>query len=261
MNILQKIVTYKREVLQRQKKEVSESKLLKLLDRSLPAARFQEKIAQEGAHLIAEIKKASPSAGIIREDFDLLSLATAYKKGGADCLSVLTEDKFFKGQLSFLDDIRPKVDLPLLRKDFIIDEYQIYESKVHSADSILLIASLLDEKTLAHFLKEATRFKLDVVLEVHNEEELKKALDSGACMIGINTRDLTDFSVDFNIVPKLLEKIPKRCLVIIESGFKKVGDLFLIKKFKINAVLVGEALMRPPDVSAQTRAFVDFLKK
>jgi indole-3-glycerol phosphate synthase len=260
MNILQEIVAYKKQLLRRQKKEIPQGRLLKLLDRPLPAAGFQEKISENGIHLIAEIKKASPSTGVIREDFDFISIASAYQEGGADCLSVLTEDKFFQGQLSFLDKIRQVVSLPLLRKDFIIDEYQIYESKVAGADSILLIVSLLDKKTLDHFLKKAAKVKLDVVLEVRDEEELKKASDSNAKMIGINRRDLVDFSIDSDLLPQLLEKMPPDRLVIAESGVKTLEDLSVLKKYKVNAVLIGEALMRAKDPADQTRAFVQFLK-
>ena len=261
MNILEEIISHKRQLLERQKKDIPQEKLLKLLDRSLPAPRFQVKIAQKGVHLIAELKKASPSAGIIREDFDFVAIAKAYEKAGASCLSVLTEDEFFLGELPFLDKLRQTVSLPLLRKDFIIDEYQLYESKVHSADAVLLIASLLEEKTIKHFLKVARTVKLDAVLEVHDETELQKALDCGVKTIGINARNLVDFSVDLNILPNLLQKMPSDRLVICESGIKSVGDLAFIKNSLVHAVLIGETLMRAKDVAAATKEFVDFLKK
>ncbi len=261
MNILEEIISHKKELLDNQKKDTPQDKLLKLLDTELPIPRFQNAIAQKGPHLIAELKKASPSAGIIREDFDVMEIARAYEKAGASCLSVLTEDKFFLGNISFLDKLRLDVPLALLRKDFIIDAYQLYESKLHGADAVLLIASLLKDEDIKGFLKIAQTLKLDVVLEVHDEAELKRACDSNARIIGINARNLVDFSVDLRILTGLLGKIPGDRFVICESGIKDVADLGFIKDFKIHGVLIGEALLRAKDVAAKAKEFVDFLKK
>lgn len=260
-NFLEEMIRHKKEVLEREKKRLSLDRLLKLLDKPLPAARFQEKIARRGIHLIAELKKASPSSGVIAEDFDLMTIAAAYEKGGASCLSVLTADKYFLGNISFLDKLRAGVHLPLLRKDFIIDAYQLYESKLHGADAVLLIVTILDENTIKHFLKINTELKLDTVLEVHNEDELKKALDSGAKTIGINTRNLIDFSVDLSILPALLEKIPSGYFVVCESGIKTIDDLAAVKSPKVSAVLVGETLMRAKDPASKVREFVDYLER
>lgn len=261
MNILEEIVAYKKEELKRQKKAVPFLELVKALDDSLSVPRFASMIQEKGVHLIAEVKKASPSAGIIRENFDAGAIARSCEEGGARCLSVLTEDKFFKGSLSYLKTIASAVGLPLLRKDFIVDEYQIYESKAHGADAVLLIAALLKEKDLKDFLAAVADARLDALVEVHSEDELKKALACGSVMIGINTRNLKDFTVDFKVIPELLEKMPPDKLVVCESGIKSVKDLDLIKAFRVNAVLVGEALMRVKDIAAATREFCAYLKK
>jgi indole-3-glycerol phosphate synthase len=261
MNILEEIVAYKKTEMKRQKKAVPFLELVKALDDPLPAPRFMSAIRETGIHLIAEVKKASPSAGIIRENFDAGLIARSYQEGGACCLSVVTEDKFFKGSLSYLKSIAAVTDLPLLRKDFIIDEYQVYESKAHSADAVLLIAALLNEDALKDLLDAAADARLDALVEVHSEDELNKALAAGSCMIGINTRDLKDFTIDLHLVPMLLEKIPSDKLVVCESGIKSLKDLDGIKVLKVNAVLVGEALMRAKDTAAATREFCAYLKK
>lgn len=261
MNIIQEIVNYKREILAKQKQEMPLRELEAALDKPLPAARFKEKISSGGIHLIAEIKKASPSAGLIREDFDPCGLARSYAEAGAGCISVLTEDKYFQGSLAHLDDVRKAVALPLLRKDFILDEYQLYESKLHQADAVLLIASLLSDKEIKRFLELAAVLNLDVLFEVHDEEDLKKALAASAEVIGINARDLKDFSLDLKVLPKLLKKIPQGSLAVCESGIRTVNDLAVVKSCPVCAVLIGEALLRAGDIARQTRQFADFLKK
>ncbi len=256
MNILEEIVAYKTEELKRQIKVVPSLELLKMLDKAPTLPRFKNKLQEKGLHLIAEAKKASPSAGIIRENFDARQIALALEAGGAACISVLTEDRFFKGSLSYLDAAVQAVDVPLLRKDFIIDEYHIYESKVHKADAVLLIAAILKSSGLKDMLCAAEDVKLDALVEVHDEDELKMALDCGASIIGINTRNLKDFSVDFDILSELRQKVPADKILVCESGVKSIEDLDTIKKFNVNAVLVGEALMRAKDVEVLTREYV-----
>lgn len=260
MNILEDIVAYQREKTRRKKETQPFLEFVKALDQSCPQPRFLKKISSLGVHLIAEVKKASPSAGIIRKDFDPVAIAKAYEEAGASCLSVLTEDKFFLGELVYLDEIRKAVALPLLRKDFIVDQYQVYESKVHGADALLLIASILTSKELKDRLGETREVRLDAMVEVHSEDELKMALDCGAKMIGINTRDLKDFNIDLGLLERLMKQMPKDRVVIAESGIKSVSDLSIIKPLGINAVLVGEALMRAKDITAATKEFVSFLK-
>ncbi len=260
MNILDDIVAYKKRQLEKTKLDVPFLELVKALDKECPLPKFKAKIEKQGIHLIAEIKKASPSAGLIKKDFNVKKIACAYEIGGASCLSVLTEDKFFKGSLSDFDTAVASVKIPVLRKDFIISEYQVYESKVHKADAILLIAAILKQNELKDLFKTAQDIKLDVLAEVHNIDELKMVLDAGARIIGINTRDLKDFSIDFDILPDLLSRIPKDRLSVCESGIKSLKDLENIKKLNVNAVLVGESLMRQQDIAVATKDFVSSLK-
>jgi indole-3-glycerol phosphate synthase len=261
MKILREILSSRKKSLEEQKKIVPLVRLKGLLEKPLSAPRFAAVLASPGVHLIAELKKASPSAGLIRKDFDALTLAKSYAQGGASVLSVLTEERFFKGSISYLDKIRKNVSLPLLRKDFIIDAYQLYESKAHGADAVLLIAAILTKKEINDFIALCRRLKLDVVCEVHSQEEMKVACDSGAGIIGLNSRDLNDFSLDLKILPALLKKIPKNKLSILESGIKTLEDLAYVKNLKPNAVLIGEGLMRERDVASATRRFVVFLAK
>lgn len=261
MSILKQILGSKKIFLEERKKEFPLEDLKEILGSSLSRPRFCHTLSASGIHLIAEIKKASPSAGLICKDFDLVKIAHAYAQGGAACLSVLTDEEFFQGHLSYLGRVRDLTSLPLLRKDFIIDEYQLYESKVFGADAVLLIAALIDKNKMEHFLEVSKALKLDVVCEVHTEEELDWVLKTGASVIGINTRDLSDFSLHLDILPKLVQKIPKNKLIVCESGIKSLSDLEFVKKFKINAVLVGETLMRAEDRALETKKFSDFLKK
>ncbi len=260
MNILEEIVAHKREAVEIQKEKVPEKDLLKHLSGALALPKFQKAISKKGIHLIAEVKKASPSVGLIRQDFDAVAIARAYKQGGAACLSVLTEEKYFQGSLSFLKEIKKAVRLPILRKDFIIDKYQIFESKVHGADAILLIASILDADTIKDFLKIAKGKKLDVIVEVHDEQQLNVAIDSGAKIIGINTRNLVDFTVDFDVASRILARNIPGLLFIFESGIKDIVDLAMVKNSGVSSVLVGEALLKAEDIAGKTREFVFSLK-
>ncbi|MFH0877172.1 MAG: indole-3-glycerol phosphate synthase TrpC [Candidatus Omnitrophota bacterium] len=259
-NFLKEIVEHKKELVRRHKEEVPVEDLCSLMGDVYAPSRFAGTIAQGGIHLIAELKKASPSAGLLRADYEVTPIAQAYEKAGASCLSVLTEDKFFQGTLADLDEVKQASLLPVLRKDFIIDEYQLYQSKAHGADAVLLIASILEPCELKHFLKVCHKLKLDVVTEVHTTPQLKEALEAGASVIGINARSLTDFYVDLKILPSLIKEIPKDKLIICESGVKTLEDLQLIKDLRPNAVLVGEGLIKGADVFSVTKSFVDSLK-
>ena len=259
-NILKEIIAYKEHILLRRKSEVPLEVLCRFLDDTMPASRFSEAILKEGVHLIAELKKASPSAGVIRPDFDAGVLARLYEKAGATCLSVLTEDKYFQGSLACMDEARAASTLPVLRKDFIIDEYQIYESKAHGADAVLLIVSILDKKRLHKFLMVADNLNLDAVIEVHTPLEVKTALAVGARIIGINARSLKKLTVDLNTLSKIKSMIPEDRLVICESGVKTIEDLAFVKALRPQAVLIGEGLMRQEDLFTATEQFVHFLK-
>lgn len=260
MNILDEIVLYTREALDRRKEKVPPQDLLRRLKDPQEAPRFKAALAAPGMHLIAEIKKSSPSSGLIRQDFDPFVIALEYERAGASCLSVLTEEKYFGGRLSHMDEVKRAVSLPILRKDFIVDEYQIYESKVHGADAILLIAALLDRPTLRRFAQLACDCSLDVLLEIREEGEIEKVADAPQAVIGINTRDLKNFSTDFGILAPLVEKLPREKLVVCESGVKDKGDLALIKQSGVRGVLVGTSLMRAKYPGALAAAFVSFLK-
>jgi indole-3-glycerol phosphate synthase len=205
--------------------------------------------------VIGEIKKASPSAGIIAESFDPTAIAKKYESAGAAAISVLTDERFFQGALQYLIDVRRAVSLPVLRKDFIIDEIQIAEATASGADAILLIVAALEQKQLAtgrvrpngglvDLLEAARKYQLDALVEVHTLEELKRALDAGAKIVGINNRDLTTFTVDLGVTEKLSEEVPNDIVLVSESGIKSPADVARVKACGIDAILVGEALMR-----------------
>ncbi len=197
-----------------------------------------------GLALIAEVKKASPSAGVIAEDFDPLAIARAYESGGAHCISVLTDEQFFQGHLSHLARIRREVGLPLLRKDFTIHEAQIWEASVAGADAILLIVAALDQPVLERLYGEAEMLQLDVLVEVHTREELDRALDLGARLIGINNRNLHTFEVDLATTEELSMEVPDDVILVCESGVKTKADAQRAFDAGCDALLVGEALMR-----------------
>ncbi len=209
--------------------------------------------AETGAELavIAEVKKASPSAGIIAPDFDAVAVAEAYAAAGADALSVLTDEKYFQGSLSYLSQIRAMVDLPLLRKDFIVDEVQIYEASVAGADAILLIVAALEQEELLRLLAVAEECQLDVLVEVHDLAEMERALDGGARIVGVNNRNLRTFEVDLSTTERLAEEVGPEQILVSESGIHSGGDAQRILSWGADAILVGEALMRAPDKSAK----------
>lgn len=204
--------------------------------------------------LIAEVKKASPSAGIIRADFDPVKIALEYEAAGASCLSVLTDEKFFQGSPDFLKDIRKAVNLPLLRKDFIIDERQIMEAAEWGADCILLIVAILNDDQLKRFRELAEGAGLAALVEVHDEEELQRALVTGATFIGVNNRDLKVFKVDLGTTERLAKQIPglkTERLMVAESGIHKRADVVRLEQCGAQAILVGESLMREKDLKAK----------
>ncbi len=205
-----------------------------------------------GVALIAEIKKASPSAGVIQENFDAIQVAREYEAGGASALSVLTDEKFFQGRLEYLQQIRDAVKLPLLRKDFIINELQMYESAARGADAILLIVAILDDAQLKGFRELAAQLRLASLVEVHDEAELDRALASGAEIIGVNNRDLRDFSVSLATTERLAAKLKRgmcgKYTIVAESGIHVRADVERVAKTGVNAILVGESLMRSGDI-------------
>ncbi|MDR9500191.1 MAG: indole-3-glycerol phosphate synthase TrpC [Desulfurivibrionaceae bacterium] len=210
-----------------------------------PPRGFQQALTSyAGIALIAEAKKASPSKGVICEDFRPVEIARRYEAGGAQCLSVLTDENFFQGHLDYLSQVRKAVGLPVLRKDFTIDQVQIQEARAHGADAILLIAAILSQNQMAEFLALAQELGMDVLVEVHNERELERALAINSPLIGINNRNLNDFSVDLGTTLRLKKEIPAHIPVVSESGIRDGDDIRRLAEHDICAVLVGESLMR-----------------
>jgi indole-3-glycerol phosphate synthase len=203
--------------------------------------------------VIAEVKKGSPSKGVIRADFDPLAIAETYQENGATCLSVLTDEHFFLGHLQYLGKIREVVGLPLLRKDFICDPYQVYEARLAGADAVLLIAAMLDAGQLAEYNALAAELHLDVLLEVHDEAELDVALATGCELIGINNRNLQTFTTDLATTERLLPLIPADRFVVTESGIASRSDVLRLQRAGARGFLVGESLMREDDIGAKLR--------
>jgi indole-3-glycerol phosphate synthase len=244
MNRLEEILRAKRaeiEALQPRRDELHEAALLRNDFRGFAAALQpgEGKLA-----LIAEVKKASPSAGIIVEAFDPVAVAKNYARAGVEAISVLTDEKFFQGHLRYLGMIRKAVPQPLLRKDFILDAVQIMEAAIAGADAILLIVAALEHDQLIVLLETAARYQLDALVEVHTLAELERALETPARIIGINNRDLATFEVDLSVTEKLSEEVPDEIVLVSESGIRTAEDLARIKACGVDAVLIGEALMR-----------------
>ncbi len=198
--------------------------------------------------IIAEVKKASPSAGVINADFDYLTIGRTYDKAGASAISVLTDEKYFQGRLDYMTTIRQEVEIPVLRKDFIIHEAQIFEAVCAGADAILLIVAALDQATLVHLLDTAHAFQLEVLMEVHDLAELDRALDTDARIIGVNNRNLKHFTVDLSATEELAEEVPDDIILVSESGIRSVADAQRVADAGADAILVGEALMRSPNL-------------
>ena len=256
--ILDTIVAHKQEEVKIQKNRLPLSELRQTLRDAPPIHDFKAAISTPGQiNLIAEVKKASPSKGIIREDFDPTAIAQIYQSSGAAGISVLTDERFFQGSLSYLTAIRETISIPLLRKDFIIDEYQIYQARAAKADAILLIAAILEPKTMQTFLNIAHSLGMDCLVEVHTESELRKVLDTDARIVGINNRDLKIFQTNLNTTVQLRELIPEDKVVVSESGIHSRQDVKMLQEHGINAILVGEALMRSADINAKVRELME----
>ncbi len=205
---------------------------------------FEKALEKNGISYICEVKKASPSKGIIAEDFPYVQIAKEYENAGASAISVLTEPQWFKGENRFLQEISQNVKIPLLRKDFTVCEYQIYEAKVIGASAVLLICALLDTDTIREWIKICDTLGLSALVEAHTEEEVQSALDAGARIIGVNNRNLKDFTVDITTCTRLRSLVPKDILFVGESGIKTSEDIQNLRKAGVDGVLIGETLMR-----------------
>lgn len=257
--ILSRIIEEKRRAVEEAKRAKPQNELVKEIKNISVKSSFKKSISRpHHVNLIAEIKKASPSKGILRGDFNPARIAMTYQSNGASAISVLTDERFFEGKLEYIKVVKEHVSLPVLRKDFIIDEYQIYESVWAGADAILLIAELLSTNEMALFYNLAVSLGLDVLTEVHNEEDVEKALTTGANIIGINNRDLHTFKVDLGATQKLARIIPQNKVRVSESGIKSYEDIMFLKSLGINAVLIGEAFMEAADIAAKMREIMRF---
>ncbi|MFT5032950.1 MAG: indole-3-glycerol phosphate synthase [Bacteroidia bacterium] len=246
--ILKKILARKAEEVAERRQSCSDDALREQLT-SAPALRsfvgaMQAKLHTGQSAVIAEVKKASPSKGVIRENFDPAAIASSYERGGAACLSVLTDIDFFQGADIYLQSARSACSLPVIRKDFIVDPYQVVEARVIGADCVLLIAAALQDSQLRSLYELATSLGLDVLIEVHNEAELKRTLPLGAKLVGINNRDLHSFDTSLNSTYRLLEHIGDDRIVVTESGIHSAADVAAMRAHGVNAFLVGEAFMR-----------------
>lgn len=259
-NILSQICADKLEYLRERKRLSPLSEVSAAADRAASPRGFSDRLRKAiragNYGLIAEIKRASPSKGIIRGDFDPVALAKAYSAGGATCLSVLTDHPYFQGKNSYLVAARGAVDMPVLRKDFMLDPYQVIESRALGADCVLLILSALDDVQAAELAATANQLSMDVLVEVHDRGEMTRAIELGASMIGINNRNLKTLKVDLGTTEALAREVPSECLLVSESGFSSPTDLARIGALGVQCFLIGESLMRQSDVEAATRTLL-----
>ncbi len=250
--ILSRIIEEKRRVVEAAKKALPADRLAPRARDFYVKSSFKKNISRpHHVNLIAELKKASPSRGIIRGDYNPAKIAVTYEANGASAISVLTDERFFEGRLEHIKEVKERVSLPVLRKDFIIDEYQVYETVISGADAILLIAEILSADELGRFNALAKGMGLDVLTEVHSEEDTEKALSAGADIIGINNRDLSTFKVDLSATQRVIRHVPRDKVIVSESGIKTYEDVMFLKSLGVNAVLIGEAFMETDDIAAK----------
>jgi indole-3-glycerol phosphate synthase len=251
--MLDKIIAQKREDVEQRKKEATIPYLQQLIARQKPALDLAMALKGDHIRLIAEVKQASPSRGMLSPNFNPIELARTYAEGGAAAISVLTEANYFMGSIEHLAAIKEVVGLPLLRKDFIFDFYQIYESRAYGADALLLIVAILSQEQLKELVSLSHSLGLRCLVEVHNEGEVERAVHSEAEIIGINNRDLNTLSIDINMTRRLRPLIPQERIVISESGIRSKRDIEKLRKWGVDAVLVGEALVTAGDVWAKMK--------
>ena len=254
--MLDKIISQKREEVEQRKKVATITYLQQLIARQKPALDLAMALKGDHIRLIAEVKQASPSRGMLSPNFNPIELARTYAEGGAAAISVLTEANYFMGSIEHLSAIKEVVGLPLLRKDFIFDFYQIYESRAYGADALLLIVAILSQEQLKELVSLSHSLGLRCLVEVHNEGEVERAVHSEAEIIGINNRDLNTLSIDINMTRRLRPLIPQERIVISESGIRSKRDIEKLGKWGVDAVLVGEALVTAGDVRAKMKSLL-----
>jgi len=248
---LERIVDSTGKSVAKRKSRVSLADLEKTISNLPSPKNFAAALKGDSIRLIAEIKRASPSKGLLCRDLDAAALARIYSQSGAAAISVLTESEYFAGSLADLETVRKEVDLPLLCKDFIIDHYQIYEARAHGADAVLLIAAVLTQRELRSLMKTAHSLGIAALVEIHNRQELENALGVSPGIIGINNRNLADFSIDLETTFSLRPLIPQGTVIVSESGIHSRDDVLRLQQAGVNAILVGEALVTSPDPSAK----------
>jgi indole-3-glycerol phosphate synthase len=252
--ILDRIVVTKRIEIERAKAAKPERELRAQLGEAPPVRDFFRPLAAAGPiKLIAEVKKASPSAGVIRADFDPVAIARVFAENGATCLSVLTDEPYFQGRLEYLAAIRASVDRPVLRKDFILDSYQVFEARAAGADAVLLIAECLDDCSLRKLFNQTCELGMTPLVELYEPANLPRVLEAGATLIGVNNRDLRTFQVDLENVVRLRAQVPNSCVLVAESGIKTHADVERLDTAGIDAMLVGESLTREPDIGGAVK--------
>ncbi len=253
--ILDRIVKENLQALEDRKRKLPAAELRRLTSAQPTALDLGTALRGDGIRLIAEVKRASPSQGVIRQDFDPVKIAKVYAGNGASAISILTEARYFQGSLEHLKNIRAAVHdkIPLLRKDFIVDPYQVYESRAFGADSLLLIVAILSREKLRELLELSHELNMNCLVEVHDKAEVETALGSGARIIGINNRNLNNFEVDMGTTARLRPLIPADRIVVSESGIKQRADIEDMRRLRVDAVLIGEYFMSVPDISARMR--------
>jgi indole-3-glycerol phosphate synthase len=253
-NILQRIVEAKRQEVERQRNEVSERQMEARLVEAPPVRDFRAALEYgPGLGIIAEVKKASPSAGVLRADFDPVAIASIYQANGASAISVLTDEPFFQGHLSFLSVIRAAVALPVLRKDFILDRYQVVQARVAGADAVLLIAEILGPEELPALLAQIHDLGMQALVEIYERDNLQRVLQAGAKIVGVNNRNLRTFVTSLDHTLELARDVPPDCCLVSESGIRTHDDVKRLEAAGVKAILVGETLMRAPDIGQKLR--------
>ena len=248
MTILDELADYARVRVEKSKELISEKEMEESAF-SLPKGdyEFEKALDKPGVSFICECKKASPSKGVIAEDFPYLQIAKEYEQAGADAISVLTEPKWFLGKNEYLNEITQLVKIPCIRKDFVVDSYMIHQAKTLGAAAVLLIVSILEKRQIEEYLDICYRLGMSALVECHDEAEIDTAVSAGARIIGVNNRNLKDFSVDVNLTSRLRDAIPADVIMVSESGLKNKDDIRILRDMGVDAALIGEALMRAPD--------------